>query len=122
MRLDLSTQQDAIIKAFQDFSELCLRLRDSNQTKIPDVSLLCALALSSRELPEKVANAKKLCDLWKQEAQQLRDSCENDRELFSDDFTTAVQIFAMLPKDQARDLLRAFASAEPHDELAASRW
>ena len=100
LRLDHSTQKDTIVNAFEEFNKLCLC--QVNWNKIPNLDILCALAASSHAVP-RVGNSE-LCKWWKQELK--KNLSDTERTLCPDDFTLAVQMFALLPSKDGKELLK----------------
>ena len=68
LRLSVGFQKEAVSKAYQDFVQLWLS--DFDGGNIPNVSVLCALAVACRALPDNLANSL-ICSFWKRETQKL---------------------------------------------------
>ncbi|CAE7037107.1 unnamed protein product [Symbiodinium sp. CCMP2592] len=104
LRLSVGFQKEAVSKAYQDFVQLWLS--DFDGLNIPNVSVLCALAVACRALPDNLANSL-ICSFWKRETKMLATQANARWQLFADDFAKTVQIFAMLQKADADDLMRS---------------
>ena len=101
LRLDIFAQKGAVIKAFEEFNDLCIR--HIPYKKLPTTRMLCALAASSQELPDKVKIAD-VFSMWKQALKKLVEE-KKKWEIESHVFTNAVQMFAVLPEEEASKLL-----------------
>ena len=102
LRLDIFTQKGAAIKAIQEFNDLCIRRVPYK--KLPTTRMLCALAASSQELPDKVKIAD-VSNKWKESLKKLVEEKKKKWEIESHVFTNAVQMFAVLPEEEASKLL-----------------
>ncbi|CAE7779820.1 gefF [Symbiodinium sp. CCMP2592] len=68
LRLSVGFQKEAVSKAYQDFVQLWLS--DFDGLNIPNVSVLCALAVACRALPDNLSNSL-ICSFWKREIKKL---------------------------------------------------
>ncbi|CAE7468840.1 DHX37 [Symbiodinium microadriaticum] len=104
LRSSVAYQKEAVSKAYHDFIELWLSHFQGGN--IPNVNVLCALAVACRALPDNVAHSV-LRDVWKRETQNLVKEREMRWQVLADDFAKAVQMFALLRKDDANELVRS---------------
>ena len=105
LKLGTKDQHRAICTAFRDFTELWLRHFEGET--IPSVNVLCALAVSGRCLPSKIASHE-IEARWEQEIKRIATSDEKQlsHRLSLHDFEDAVQRFSVLPKDHAVNLMK----------------